>query len=63
MPATSPIAHLAMSAPTAGIGRVLSTLVIVSTRTAFGSVAPMPTQPTTAAVTSASPYAASLLPK
>ncbi len=63
MPGTSALALLTMSAHTVGIGHVLSTLVIVRPRTSFGSVAPMSTQPTTATVSAASPYAASLLPK
>ncbi len=63
MPGTSAMVHYTMSAPAAAIGHVLSTLVIVSTRTTCTSVAPMSTQPSATTVTTASPYAASLLPK
>ncbi len=63
MPGTSAMAHCPMSAPAATTGHVLSSLVIVRARTSFGSIAPMSTQPVTAAVASVTPYAASLLPK
>ena len=63
MPGTSTVAHWAMSAPSASIGHVLSTLVVVRARTAWASLAPVPARPTSTTVTSASPYAASLLPK
>ena len=61
MPGVSAIAHLAVSAPTATTGYVLPALV--PTHTTCTSIAPMSAQPTATAVTSASPYAASLLPK
>ncbi len=64
MPGTSTVAHFTVLAPTATIGRVLSTLVIVSLHTTWSSIAPMsPRLTATTAVTMASLYAASLLPK
>jgi len=62
MPGASTLALLTVSAHTVSIGRVLSALVIVRARTTCSSIAPMSTQPASTAVTSASPYAASLLP-
>ncbi len=61
MPGTSAIAHLTMSALGVTTGLVLPTLLMV--HTSCTSIAPMSTQPTASTVTSASPYAASLLPK
>ena len=61
MPGASSIALLAMSAPTVGIGHVLPTLL--TSHTTCSSIVPMLTRPTTIAVTTVSPYAASLLPK
>ena len=61
MPGTSSIAHLTMSALGVATGHVLPTLLIMPT--ACTSIAPMSARPTTTAVTTASPYAASLLPK
>jgi len=61
MPVTSSIAHWPMSAPTATIGLVPPALL--TARTSFGSIAPMLIQPVTSTVATASPYAASLLPK
>ena len=61
MPGPSSIVLWTVLAPTATIGRVLPTLL--TARTTFSSLAPLSVQPATAPVTSASPYAASLLPK
>ena len=61
MPGMSTMAHCSLSALGVTTGHVLPALVIM--RTACTSIAPMSTQPATTAVTSASPYAASLLPK
>ena len=61
MPGASTMARCTVSAPMASTGLVLSALV--PAHTTCSSIAPMSTQPASITVTSASPYAASLLPK
>ncbi len=61
MPGSSTLALSAMSVLGVGTGRVLPTLG--PAHTTWASLAPMSARPTATPVSSASPYAASLLPK
>ncbi len=63
MPGASGMVSLTVLTPTAIIGRVPSTPMIVGAHTPFGLITPMSPQPTPVVAMTASPYAASLLPK
>ena len=61
MPGVSGMVSLTVLIPTAIIGRVPSTPMIVGAHTPFGLITPMSPQPTPVVAMTASPYAASLL--
>jgi len=63
MPGASGMVSLTVLTPMAIIGRVPSTPMIVGAHTPFGLITPMSPQPTPVVAMTASPYAASLLPK